>query len=114
MNDPGYPACELYNITQVEINFVATKLAQAFLRAPILEIRRLVRPALVDGPLDGTYCARYNHMVRSRNTVLNEPLPGGDELLLKEELNFKASNQLQRPTAGPSTPATPASSSPTA
>lgn len=61
-NSLTYPACEMYNITQVETLFINTYIYQKFSRTESLR-NCIGKPAIMDGVLDGTYCERCNRNI---------------------------------------------------
>jgi hypothetical protein len=72
-HDPAYAGCEIYNITKVEENLRSTVLYTAIARFD--HLKPMLRPSQVDGDLDGTYCERYNEVVRAIGTGFNEDIP---------------------------------------
>ena len=58
-NSTAYPACEMYNISEVERLFMETYVYQHFAHIPSLS-DAIGKPSTVDGKLDGTYCDRCN------------------------------------------------------
>ena len=58
----SHPFCGLINPDAIEGAFMNTKLYKLINEHKLM--RRMNRPATVDGDLDGTYCSRYNEAVR--------------------------------------------------
>ena len=75
--DPGYHGCEMYNISKVEENFRSTVLYTAIARFG--HLKPMLRPSRVDGDLDGTYCERYNAVLRSSGIGFNDGIPAAAE-----------------------------------
>lgn len=65
-----HPSCGTYDIESVERGFLETRLYAEF--ASHMALRVMNRPSLVDGDLDGTYCLRYNDLVRTQGVKFNE------------------------------------------
>ena len=66
-----HPFCELADAESMESSFMSTKLYKIIAQYPL--VRKMNRPALVDGDLDGTYCKRYNAAVHEHG------IPGSSE-----------------------------------
>ncbi|XP_060578126.1 uncharacterized protein LOC132735204 [Ruditapes philippinarum] len=67
----SYPACEMYNITEVEILLMKTFVYQKF--ANISSLHDIIgKPSNVDGELDGTYCERCNRNTTEKDLEFNE------------------------------------------
>ncbi|XP_045194317.2 uncharacterized protein LOC123549938 [Mercenaria mercenaria] len=58
-HSPTYPACEMYNISQVEQLFINTYAFQKFAHIDSL-VHVIGRPSNVDDKLNGQYCVRCN------------------------------------------------------
>lgn len=54
--------CEAFDINKLERHFMNTDLYQLLDGYKL--VRRINRPSLVDGDLDGTYCSRYSDAIR--------------------------------------------------
>ena len=70
-HSPTYPACEMYNISEVERRMINTlafkKLSQSD------PLRRFIgKPEISDVVLDGTYCSRCNENIAKRNLKFNQ------------------------------------------
>ena len=72
-NSPSYPACQIYDIDNVESLLVNTKLAKTMSAYP--KLGEIIRPSTVDGPLNGNYCSRYNRAVKEHGIGFNERIP---------------------------------------
>eukprot|EP00040_Diaphanoeca_grandis_P002620 m.22255 g.22255 ORF g.22255 m.22255 type:complete len:278 (-) comp13751_c0_seq1:210-1043(-) len=70
----GYPACEMYDIDTVERLFIGSELAVLIRASNNHYVKRMVRPSLMDGELDGAYCSRYNDAVQKRHLKFNHPM----------------------------------------
>ncbi|XP_060591151.1 uncharacterized protein LOC132746098 [Ruditapes philippinarum] len=67
----AYPACEMYNITEVENLLIKTFVYQKF--ANISSLHDVIgKPSNVDGELDGTYCERCNKNIAEKDLKFNE------------------------------------------
>lgn len=63
----AYPACEMYNICQVEQLFIETYISKQFRFIPSLK-KVIGKPSPADGILDGSYCESCN-----RNITMHKP-----------------------------------------
>ncbi|XP_045177472.2 uncharacterized protein LOC123537759 [Mercenaria mercenaria] len=65
-----YPACEMYNISQVELLLLNTYAVQKF--GHIASLRDVIgKPSIIDGKLDGGYCERCNKNIIRRRLKFN-------------------------------------------
>ena len=69
-NSSAYPACEMYNIGEVEKLLMNTYVYQHFAHIPSLQ-DIIGKPSNVDGKLDGTYCERCNKNVALKSLHFN-------------------------------------------
>ncbi|XP_045182927.1 uncharacterized protein LOC123541465 [Mercenaria mercenaria] len=71
LHSPSYPACETYNISQVELLFLNTYAYRKF--GHISSLRDAIgKPSTVDGKLDGTYCERCNTYIAKHHVRQNQ------------------------------------------
>lgn len=64
--DTLYPACEMYNISEVETLFINTYIYKRY--TPINSLRDTIgKPSTVDGTLNGHYCERCNKNITARH-----------------------------------------------
>lgn len=63
-----HPFCNTLDPNNLEKNFMETKLFKLMSRYPLM--RRINRPATVDGDLDGRYCSRYEALVKDNGIPL--------------------------------------------
>lgn len=71
-NDPkglAYPACEMYNISQVEKLLLQSYMAVKFANASPSLKNILAKPSIVDGTLDGSYCERFDRKIKLRKPL---------------------------------------------
>ena len=74
MKDPTYlshPFCSSYDISEIETLLIETELYQRINNHKQLYVMN--RPSTIDGPLDGTYCERYNKLVINEGVGFNQP-----------------------------------------
>ena len=70
-HSPTYPACEMYNISEVEMRMIKTPAFKKLSQSDSL--RRLVgKPEISDVVLDGTYCSRCNKNIANRKLKFNQ------------------------------------------
>lgn len=60
---PHHPTCPNYDMDVVERAFMDTELYSLIDRYP--NMRRMNRPSILDGSLNGTYCSSYSHLVHT-------------------------------------------------
>ena len=70
-NSSPYPACEMYNISEVEKLLMKTYVYQHFAHIPSLQ-DIIGKPSNVDGKLDGTYCERCNKNIAEKGLYFND------------------------------------------
>lgn len=70
-----HPLCKQSNAESLESSFMSTELYKIIAPYPLM--RKMNRPAAVDGDLDGTYCKRYNDAVHEQglpeDAEVNDP-----------------------------------------
>lgn len=67
----SHPFCALYDINEIEQSLIETELYQRINNHKKLYVMN--RPSTIDGPLDGTYCERYNKLVINEGVGFNQP-----------------------------------------
>jgi hypothetical protein len=71
-HSPAYPACEMYNISQVENLMLKTYVFQKF--SQIISLHHVIgKPSTADGELNGTYCERCQANITMNNIQFNIP-----------------------------------------
>mmetsp|Transcript_5875 Transcript_5875/g.12203 ORF Transcript_5875/g.12203 Transcript_5875/m.12203 type:complete len:93 (+) Transcript_5875:2-280(+) len=66
----NHSLCPHLNIDDVEERFMETKLYRLIHRHD--KLRRMNRPSLLDGDLNGQYCSDYNNKVKTQGIGFNE------------------------------------------
>ena len=61
----------LQHINEIEQSLIETELYQRINNHKQLYVMN--RPSTIDGPLDGTYCERYNKLVINEGVGFNQP-----------------------------------------
>ena len=72
-HDLAYDGCEIYNISKVENAFRSTILYRDIARFG--HLKKMLRPSEIDNDLDGSYCERYNDVVRATGIGFNVGIP---------------------------------------
>ena len=72
MHGPSYPACSTYDIDEVEKSFINTPLYQRIMEKGVGRLKNIARPSMMDGELFGTYCSKYNELVKTKGFDINQ------------------------------------------
>ncbi|XP_060567026.1 uncharacterized protein LOC132725858 [Ruditapes philippinarum] len=70
-HSPTYPACEMYNISEVELGMINTHVYMKLSKADSLR-RFIGKPEMSNVVLDGTYCSRCNENIAKKKLKFNQ------------------------------------------